>query len=262
MENKENKQKKIGRLNARWVLVFSCALILCVMITFGFTMAYYGGKSNGLTGQFTLKSGIEFKENVTGTDYQKVDIGSDYMVPGTVLNPFCLVTVTSGIADFLNTSVNGLLRASFSTDGDMKDFVTVQDGVYDVYMGSTQADMTDTNHIGRLIKAEDGYYYLVKDKTATTITNDTLLYEIPCKSYSGQVSLVFNMTININNASSADSSVEFENSHMGKTASFVGSFQVIQAEFYDAEFEGGLNPMDQTYENAKPLFDNPTASES
>lgn len=260
MENKNNTRKKIGRLDARWVLILSCALILCVVVTFGVTMAYFGGHSTGLTGQFTLKSGIEFKENVAGTDYQKIDIGSDYMVPGTVLNPFCLVTVTSGTADFLNTAVNGLLRAKFSTDGDMKNFVDVKDGVYDVYMGSTKADMIDSKLVGRMIKAEDGYYYLVKDTTATTINNDTLLYEIPCKSYSGQVSLVFNMALTINNTSSANSNLVFDNSYQGKTASFVGDFQVIQAEFYDPEFQGGLNPLDQTYENAKQIFDNPTVS--
>ena len=255
MENKQNKQKKIGRLNARWVLVFSCALLLCIMITFGATMAYYGGMSGGLTGEFILKSGIEFKENVTGNDFQMVEIDSEYIVPGTVINPLCLVTITSGTSNHQQTAVNGLLRASFSTTGDMKDFVSISDAVVEIYFGNSEGVMVDANKVARLIKAPDGYWYAVKDTTATSITNSTLLYEIPCTSNSGVVSLIFKMSVDVNNLST-DGETEFVNDYLGKTATFTANFTVIQAEFYGAS----ATPLDQTYANAKPIFDNPTAA--
>jgi len=96
MENKQRQNTKKKHFSARWVLIFACALILCVMVTFSMTMAYFGGVSNGLKAEFQLKSGINLKGK-SGSDYQKMTIDGGYMIPGTTISSFCLVTIESGI---------------------------------------------------------------------------------------------------------------------------------------------------------------------
>ena len=256
MENNRAQNTKKKHFNARWVLVFSCVIMLSVMITFGMTMAYFGGRSNGLSGEFQLKAGITLKDK-SGTDYQKLIIDGDYMVPGTTLTSLCLVTVTSGVSDMgvfnEDVAVNGLMRVQFAVSGDMQGFVSVSDNVYNVYKGTSQSAMTDDNLVCKLIKhATDGYWYFV-DKDATAVNDSTMLYDIPCLTNGGVVSLVFNVEMTVSNTSSAASGVEFTHDNTtGKTAQFSASYKVIQSEFYTAEH--GKDPLDQNYENAVSVF--------
>ena len=248
MEKRKNNHKTIGRLNAKWVLLFSCALFMTIMITFGITMAYFGGRSNGLTGQFTLKSGIVFDKSAT--DNQKLEIQSEYLVPGTSIDTLCVITISSKATEnYGQLAVNGLFRAGFSFSGDMKDFVALNTGVVDVYSGATEVDMIDANKVARLILAADGYWYMVDGTTATTVEDSTLLYDIPCKD-SGRVSLVFKMPIQVNNVSSVDSNIQFVNAHFGKKVSLDANFKVIQSEFY----KDTATPLEKNYKNALEVF--------
>lgn len=257
MENNRAQNTKKKHFNARWVLVFSCVIMLSVMITFGMTMAYFGGRSNGLSGEFQLKAGITLKDK-SGTDYQKLTIDGDYMVPGTTLTSFCLVTVTSGVSEVSgvfneNMAVNGLMRVQFSVGGDMKGFISVSDKVYNVYKGTTKSAMTDSNLVCKLIKhPTDGYWYFV-DKDATAVNDSTMLYDIPCLTNGGVVSMVFNVDMTVSNTSSESGSMEFTHDNTtGKTAQFAANYKVIQSEFYTAE--NGKDPLDQNYKNAVSVF--------
>lgn len=256
MEKMGNGKKRNSRLNARFVLLFSVALMLVVMCTFGMTMAYFGGKSRSYTANFILKAGINFKENVSGTDYQKLTFSSDVLIPGTSINSNCLITITSGTADVANTSIDGLLRVGFSFTGNMAGFVSLNYSdahpIY-VYKGTTASDMTEANKVARLVQAEgaDTYYYLVAT-SVTSIEDTTELYEIPCTTNNGEVSLIFDLSFSVNNVST-DGGVIFDHNQSGKTAEFTADFAVIQSDFYTTS----TTPLEKTYENAKPIFDDP-----
>ena len=178
------------------------------------------------------------------------------LVPGTTINSNCLITITSGTADVANTSVNGLLRVNFSLTGDMANFISLNysdDNPIYVYKCSTSDGMTDTNKVARLIKAEDGNFYLV-GTDVTSIQLNTTLYEIPCKANNGEVSLMFDLSFAVNNLST-DGETIFENGFSGKTVEFKADFIVIQSEFYDSTL--GNDPLPQTYRYAKDIFDAP-----
>ena len=260
MENMGKGKQRNNRLNVRFVLLFSVALMLVVMVTFGMTLSYFGGKSQGYTADFILKAGVHFKENTQGTDYQKLTFDSDVLVPGTVINSSCLMTITSGTADVANTTVNGLLRVAFTLTGDMANFVTLNysstEPIY-VYKGTTSADMTEANKVARLVQANvdgDTHYYLV-GTGVTTISQNTTLYEIPCKTNNGEISYVFDLSFTVSNVSNVDGTTIFDNGFSGNTVEFKADFMVIQSEFYDST--QGLNPLAQTYRNAKPIFNAP-----
>lgn len=245
---KGKNTKQIGRLNAKPVLFFSCALFMVMMLTCGITMAYFGGFTGGLNGSFTLKSGIVF--DTTGSDSQKLEIQSDYLVPGTTIDTLCVVTISSkATTNYENTAVNGLFRAGFTFSGDMKDFINISATVVDVYLGSTTAHMIDSNKVARLIKANDGYWYLVADTTATAIQDSTMLYEVDLKT-TGKASLIFEVPVEVVNLSTADNTTQFVNSHFGKAASFDANFKVVQSEFY----KDTVTPLPTTYKNALEVF--------
>lgn len=259
MERKNKKQSN-RRANARYVLVLSCVLVLAVVLTFGVTMSYFGGKSEGYSVDFVLKAGIQFKANESGSDYQSLTFDSEYLVPGTTLNSTCKLTISSLSSDASVPSVNGLLRASFLLNGEMANFIELNysesNPIY-VYIGSTAESMTEANKVARLIRAsgDDSYFYLV-NVGATEITNNTLLYEIPCVANSGEVGLIFNLPFTVLNESSSGSAI-FNNSYSGKNATFNAEFTVIQSEFYEA---GNPTALPQTYRNAKTVFDDVNSS--
>ena len=245
---KGKKTKQIGRLNAKPVLFFSCALFLVMMLTCGITMAYFGGMADGLSSTLTIKSGIVF--DTTGADSQKIEILSDYLVPGTSVDALCVVTIASkATSNIQYTAVNGLLRADFAFSGDMKDFVSISDTSADVYLGSSESDMIEENKVAKLVKSSDGYWYLVADTTTTAIQDSTMLYEVDCKT-SGKSTLLFKISVDVGNLSSADSSTQFVNSHFGKSASLDANFKVVQAEFY----KDSTTPLPVTYKNAIEVF--------
>ncbi len=257
MERK-NKLQSNRRANARYVLVLSCVLVLAVVLTFGITLSYFGGNSKGYSVDFVLKAGIQFKANESGSDYQSLTFDSEYLVPGTTLNSTCKLTVSSLSSDTSIPSVNGLLRANFSLDGDMANFIELNysesDPIY-VYLGTTAESMTEANKVARLVKAqdEDSYFYLV-GTDSTEITNNTLLYEIPCTSNNGEVGLIFNLSFTVLNEYG---SKLFNNDYATKKAQLNANFTVIQSEFYSA---GNPTPLPQTYRNAKAVFDDVTSS--
>ena len=257
MEKMGKGKQSNSRLNVRFVLFFSVALMLVVMLTFGMTMAYFGGKSKGYTADFILKAGIHFEENAKGTDYQKLTFDSDVLVPGTTINSNCLMTITSGTADVTNTSVNGLLRVAFTLTGDMAEFVSLNTSnpIY-VYKCATVDGMTEANKVARLVQApgDDKNFYLV-GTAVTSIVQSTTLYEIPCKTNSGEVSLMFDLSFTVNNLST-DGETIFDNNFSGDKVEFKASFIVIQSEFYDST--QGDDPLPKTYGNAKGIFDAPT----
>lgn len=248
MKKGKGAQGKIGRLNAKFVLLFSCALFMVMMITCGITMAYFGGKTDGVNGTFTLKSGIVFDKSAT--DNQKLEILSEYLVPGTTIDTLCVVTISSKASEnYDQLAVNGLFRAGFTFSGDMKDFLTINTAPVDVYLGSEESDMIDSNKVARLVLSADGYWYMVDGTTATVVDDDTYLYDIDCKT-TGKAVLVFKIPIIVSNVSSADNTIQFINSHFGKQASFDANFKVVQSEFY----KDSTTPLEKTYKNAKEVF--------
>ena len=259
MKHTENKKNKKNRFNARFVLLLSCALILTVCVTFGLTLSYFGGSSDGYSAEFMLKAGIVIKENVVGTTDKSVTFDSEYMVPGTTLNSTCLMTISSGEDDVVNTAVNGLVRVSFSISGDMSGFLSIDDSnpIY-VYMGTTSDDMIDDNKVGRIVKAPDNNYYIV-DPLTTAINDTTLLYEVPCKTNNGIVNLVFSVPVIVNNTSTdaLGNESEFTNefvtvdSSKTKEATFTAKFEVIQSEYYSTS----TTPDPKDYKHAKEVFD-------
>jgi len=245
---KGKKTKQIGRLNAKPVLFFSCALFLVMMLTCGITMAYFGGMADGLSSSLTIKSGIVFDKSAT--DSQKVEILSEYLVPGTSLDALCVVTIASkATANFQQTAVNGLFRADFAFSGDMKDFVSISSTSADVYMGNSESDMIEDNKVAKIVKSDDGYWYMVADTTATTIQDDTMLYEVDCKT-SGKSTLVFKVSVDVANLSSTDGTTQFVNSHFGKSANLDANFKVVQSEFY----KDSTTPLPVNYKNALEVF--------
>ena len=257
MERLEKRKTRKNRFNARFVLLLSCALILAVVVTFGVTLAFFGGASTGYSAEFILKSGIEFKENAPDTDYQSVTFDNDYMVPGTVLNALCHMTIVSGEADDIeNTAVNGLVRTMFTLSGDMMEFLTLDDSdpIY-VYTGSARGDMTDANKVARIVKADDNFYYIVGVDTAA-ITRTTLLYEVDCITGGGQVDLIFNIPIVVNNIATDGTEFTYDNVINKETstelaATLTAKFQVIQSKYYSTS----TTPDPQDYEHAKVVFD-------
>ena len=256
MEKHTKGTKSNSRLNAKFVLVFSCVLFLAVILTFGVTLSYFGGQATGYNADFILKAGIEFKENESGTDYQALTFDSQYMIPGTSLTANCLVTITSGTADVANTAVNGLMRMGLSLSGDMAKFISLnysEDQPIYVYKGTKKSDMTTANRIARLVQAQDGddYFYLV-DTDTTEILNTTMLYEIPCKDNNGVVSLLFDLPFSVTNYSQ-DGTQVFNNVMSGKTVGVGVDLMVIQSEFYGTS----TDPLTKNYKNAITIFNDP-----
>lgn len=245
MENNiRNNAKKHGK-GALWALVLFCCLLLCVILTFSFTLSYFGGHSTGLTGTMTLKAGIELKkETSNGATKCSVMFDNDILVPGTEINAVCVVTVVSGVNDFANTAVNGLLRVSFGLgESALSNAISFNASNVIVYAGSSASDMVEENIVGGLVKDSENEWYLTENSQITQLTDETPLYELDCVHNNGVVSVVFSIPLLVGG---------FENQLEEVKATFNAYYEVIQSDFYSYEHPEGLP---KEYKYAKEVFD-------
>lgn len=246
--------KKAKHLNLKWVCLFSCALIVCMVATFSITMAYFGGSSDSMNASLMIKNIVE----VGKTAAQSSVSMDSYMIPGVNILPVCKVTVMSSVKDSSgkvdkNLITNALLRVKVSFSGDMATYLSDSgtDVYFDVYNTATASGLTDSgNIIGRLLKdGTSGYWYLVSDKTATSLSAKSELKELKltenvnANNY-GAVTLMFKMKFMV--------SSEFTNDSANKTAIATVTFEAVQSEYYDMN-TGAKLP--NTFEEAQKIFD-------
>lgn len=233
------KQKK--RLSLKWVLLFSCALLITMVITFSITLAYLGGSSDKMSASLYLKSPL-----YVGKETSQTNISMDkYMIPGVNVIPTCELTLMSGNGEDFNkdATTDALVRAKVTFTGNMGKYLSEGVTYADVYKTATASGMIDSNKVCRIVKhPSDGYWYFVNDKTATTIADSTLLYEVPLSSNGGELTVMFKLSFAV--------STSFTNADGGKTATATIEFKAIQSLFYN----GGETALAKTYANAKTVF--------
>lgn len=235
-----SKQKK--RLNLKWVLLFSCALLITMVITFSITLAYFGGNSEQMSASLYFKSPLYVDKAETKTSISM----AKYMVPGVNVIPTCELTLYSGNGDNFNkdATTDALVRLKVTFSGDMGEYLSEGITYADVYKTATASGMIDSNKVCRVVKhPTDGYWYFVNDTTATTVNNTTVLYEVPLSSNGGELTMMFKLSFSVAST--------FTNADGGKTATATVEFKAIQSLFYS----GGETPLEKTYANAKTVFD-------
>lgn len=254
MENNMRNNAKKHSKGVLWALVLFCCLLLCVILTFSFTLSYFGGHSTGVTGTMTLKAGIELKKEtsngstkcsvaITGENVS-TDANKKYFVPGTEINAVCVVTVVSGTNDFANTAVNGLLRVSFGlSESALSNVISFNASNVIVYSGTSADDMIEENIVGGLVKDAENEWYLTENSQITTLTDETPLYELDCVNNNGSVSIVFSIPLLVGG---------FENQPEDVDTIFNAYYEVIQSDFYNYEHPEGLP---KEYKYAKEVFD-------
>lgn len=215
-KNTKKRKKKIAS-----IAVIAAAFVLCIMATFGVTMAYFGGSSAEKSGSLTLKSAVWVNSSEMASF-------SGTVVPSQKISQNCLVKVKSadastGAALTNNRATNAVMRAQIKLT--LPSGLGISDptsgGSLDVKVGSTvvakfMKDTTDTTN---------GYWYLM-DKSATAVTGN--LYEI--NTASGEVSLTYTLSITIP-ASIKNSTLATAGSNEIKVTV---KYTVIQSEIYDA----------------------------
>lgn len=240
MDKKKLKKRKKRIIS---VAVVATAFVLCIMATFGITMAYFGGKSDTNTGKLTLKSAV-WVNSTAWTNFN-----SAYVLPSQTITQPCEVKVKSsnsstGTAVKGDAATKALLRASLTcavTGG----LTLSVEGVtsYDVKVGTTAK-------AAKLMKwttgtGADNNWYLVAAST-TTMSGDATMYEIDTTA--GEQTLTFTMTVaipeTIKNSDVASDTTS-------KTITISLQYTVIQSDFYN----NSATALSKTVTNAKTIFD-------
>ena len=129
------------------ILTIATSLVLCIISTFGITLAFFGGNASANLSTITLKTGIEIGAAIESS------VGSAKVVPGQPVKITATGTVSAtelGSAD-ANNAVDGVVRAKFNVGNELGE-VTIA--------GNTTDYWTAGN---------DGYYYLVTAENGTTL---------------------------------------------------------------------------------------------
>ena len=129
------------------ILTIATSLVLCIISTFGITLAFFGGNASANLSTITLKTGIEIGAAIESS------VGSAKVVPGQPVKITATGTVSAtelGSAD-ANNAVDGVVRAKFNVGNELGE-VTID--------GNNTDFWTDGN---------DGYYYLVTAENGTTL---------------------------------------------------------------------------------------------
>ena len=129
------------------ILTIATSLILCIISTFGITLAFFGGNASANLSTITLKTGIEIGAAIESS------VGSAKVVPGQPVKITATGTVsatTKGNPTEAN-AVDGVVRAKFNVGNELGE-VTIA--------GNTTDYWTAGN---------DGYYYLVTAENGTTL---------------------------------------------------------------------------------------------
>ena len=137
-----NKKKKWFSL-----LTIATSLVLCIISTFGITLAFFGGNASANLSTITLKTGIEIGAAIESS------VGSAKVVPGQPVKITATGTVSAtdkGSAN-ANNAVDGVVRAKFNVGNELGT-VTIAGNNTDFWTAGN-----------------DGYYYLVTAANGTTL---------------------------------------------------------------------------------------------
>ena len=165
------------------ILTIATSLILCIISTFGITLAFFGGNASANLSTITLKTGIEIGAAIESS------VGTAKVVPGqpiTITATGTLSATDKGNPTAAN-AVDGVVRAKFNIGNDLGD-VTIS--------GGEDADVW--------VKSGD-YYYLTEDDQ-TTLREVTVGESV--KIY-GTLTVSKNFT-NADSGKSVEASVIFE----------------------------------------------------
>ena len=128
------------------LLTIATSLILCIISTFGITLAFFGGNASANLSTITLKTGIEIGAAI------KSSVGDAKVVPGQPVK--IEATGTIEVTD------KGTPTEANAVDGVVRAKLTVGDELGDVEI-SGESDYWTTGG--------DGYYYLVTAQGGTTL---------------------------------------------------------------------------------------------
>ena len=129
------------------LLTIATSLVLCIISTFGITLAFFGGNASANLSTITLKTGIEIGAAIESS------VGSAKVVPGQPVKITATGTVsatTKGNPTEAN-AVDGVVRAKFNVGNELGT-VTIAGNNTDFWTAGN-----------------DGYYYLVTAENGTTL---------------------------------------------------------------------------------------------
>ena len=211
-----NKKKKWLSL-----LTIATSLILCIISTFGITLAFFGGNASANLSTITLKTGIEIGAAIESS------VGTAKVVPGQPIT--ITATGTLSATDKGNptaeNAVDGVVRAKFNIGNDLGD-VTIS--------GGEDADVW--------VKSGD-YYYLTEDDQ-TTLREVTVGESV--KIY-GTLTVSKNFT-NADSGKSVEASVIFETIQADVYDSVTGE----QVEMTIANATTSTSPLYSAFSVVKP----------
>ena len=128
------------------ILTIATSLVLCIISTFGITLAFFGGNASANLSTITLKTGIEIGAAIESS------VGSAKVVPGQPVK--IEATGTIEVTD------KGTPTAANAVDGVVRAKLTVGDELGDVEISGESDYWT---------AGGDGYYYLVTEDEGTTL---------------------------------------------------------------------------------------------
>ena len=199
-----NKSKKTS-------ILLVIALIICMGLTAGLTMAFFGGTSTG-SSTVTLKTGVKVGATATASN------DGAMVVPGQPID----ISATGTVEPYSSTGtvVPALLRLKFTIGGAMD--VTPTLNTTDAMTIKTEAgDAT-----GYWVLHTDGYYYLCAEAAEATVANTQLLKFTPVNTTTEEdktkVSLTGNFVV----------PTSLGNEASNQSLDINARFEVIQAEIY------------------------------
>ena len=128
------------------ILTIATSLVLCIISTFGITLAFFGGNASANLSTITLKTGIEIGAAIESS------VGSAKVVPGQPVK--IEATGTIEVTD------KGTPTEANAVDGVVRAKLTVGDELGDVEISGESDYWT---------AGGDGYYYLVTEDEGTTL---------------------------------------------------------------------------------------------
>ena len=196
------------------ILTIATSLILCIISTFGITLAFFGGNASANLSTITLKTGIEIGAAIESS------VGSAKVVPGQPVKITATGTVsatTQGTNPDANNVVDGVVRAKFNVGNELGE-VTID--------GNNTDFWTDGN---------DGYYYLVTAENGTTRRT---------VSKGTSVQIFGDLTVSKN----------FTNADSGKSVEASVIFEVIQADIYKTDGSKEALTVTNATTSTSPLY--------
>ena len=232
MEKKKlNKRKK----RVISIAVIATAFVICIMATFGVTMAYFGGTSGAAKGEMTLKSAVW----VNGSSLSSF---SGYVLPSQLKTQACTVKVKSAA-----TSTGAALKDASATSALLRATITIttSGGASSIDNSVASFPVSVAGTTAYLVKYTDNNYYLM---TADATTGNMYVVD----TSKGEVTLNYTISIVI------PASIKNADVAGGGKITVTVQYNVIQSDFYG----GTATAQAKTIANAKAIFDATTDSAS